>query len=838
MELPLSRGLGIDAMTAVSNSRLQILLVSVTFAISGVQAAEPPRVTSDRYRLELVASEPEIVTPVGMTFDREGRLLVVESHTHKRTPDYQGPAGDRIRMLADSDGDGRLDRWSTFAEGFLHAMNVLARPDGGVYVLSRHSVVLVRDTDGDGRADQQREIIHLESDDDYPHNGLGGIALLADGSLLVCLGENHGFAFEMTGSDGSKLAGTGGLDGVIHATADGGQLEWLAHGVWNPFSICVDPRGRMFAVDNDPDASPPCRLLHIVPGGDYGYRFQYGRAGTHPLQAWNGELPGTLPMVCGVGEAPTAIVAHAGSLWVTSWGDHRVERYRIVPRGASFGAEREIVVQGNADFRPTGMAVAPDGSIYFGDWELRDYEVHGTGRVWRLTVPMDDLAQQFPPPTADEKHAAQLSISGSEVGAASSDPFVRTASVWNLSQQPDLVKAVAKVPSPLFRISLLQARRLSGLRDAESTLREALADESPDVRLYAVRWIADERILTLRDDVAKLLDGPLASPRYYLAVLGAVDWLDHEPELRNTGINDALLVAELKNRERSPEVHALALRLLSPDDKFLTLDRLRSFLQQSYEPLRLEAVRTLTQQSNPERFDLLAATARDAKASDSVRAEAIAGLAAAAGQHRDVLEEFASGTNPMLARDAKRTLRLSGLWPAVVEKKPLAEDLAAWNEVLNEPGDGAAGRRLFFSAVGARCAVCHRYDGRGGTIGPDLTNIGRINSRERIITSILEPSREIAPHYQPWLLVTTDGKSYSGLRLAKGGDDGIEPYADSEGREFTLTSDTIESRQASPVSIMPDGLEATISIDDLRDLVTFLTAEHDLAERAAADAAN
>jgi putative membrane-bound dehydrogenase-like protein len=817
-------------MTGASISRLRNLLLLLMLAIAGAQAAEPPRVTRDRYQLELVAEEPQIVTPIGMTFDREGRLLVVESHTHKRTPDYEGPKGDRIRMLSDSDGDGRLDKWSNFADGFLHAMNILARPDGGVYVLSRHAVVLIRDTDGDGRADDERELIHLESDDDYPHNGLGGIARLADGSLLVCLGENHGFAFKMTGSDGTTLSGTGGLDGVIHATADGGQLEWLAHGVWNPFSICVDPRGRMFCVDNDPDASPPCRLLHIVPAGDYGYLFQYGRAGTHPLQAWNGELPGTLPMVCGVGEAPTAIVAHAGSLWVTSWGDHRVERYRLVPRGASFTAEREIVVQGNADFRPTGMAVAPDGSIYFGDWQLRDYEVHGHGRIWRLVLPANELADEFPPLSSDEQRVAEITPNDVSQTLTSTDPFVRMAAVSVLSRfDVGAPEFIANQPPADARVRLghLEALRYKLTDQIEWKLRRALADDSPEVRLYAVRWIADERIVALRDDVTKLLDGPLPSPRYYLAVLGAVDWLDHEPELRNTGINDALLVLELKNQSRPPEVHALAVRILSPDDEYLTLDRLRAFLQQTYEPLRLEAVRTLAQQSNPHRFDLLVATARDPKAGDAVRAEAIVGLAAAAERHRDVLDEFAAGANPTLAREAARTLRLAGLRPAISEIKPPADDLAAWNELLKRPGDAAAGQRLFFSAVGARCAVCHRYDGRGGTIAPDLTTIGRSNSRERIITSILQPSREIAPHYQPWVLVTKEGKTYSGLRLAKAGDDGVEPYADTAGREFSLKSEEIESRQASPVSIMPDGLEATVSIDDLRDLVTFLCVPSD-----------
>jgi putative heme-binding domain-containing protein len=103
-----------------------------------------------------------------------------------------------------------------------------------------------------------------------------------------------------------------------------------------------------------------------------------------------------------------------------------------------------------------------------------------------------------------------------------------------------------------------------------------------------------------------------------------------------------------------------------------------------------------------------------------------------------------------------------------------------------------------------------------------LTNIGGSTSRERIIVSILDPSREIAPDYQPWVLVTTDGKSHTGLLGIRGGVSEQEEYIDDAGKTFTLNSKDIESRQASTKSIMPDNLQATLTIDDLRDLVTFL----------------
>jgi hypothetical protein len=151
------------------------------------------------------------------------------------------------------------------------------------------------------------------------------------------------------------------------------------------------------------------------------------------LQCWNGELPGTLPMVCGVGEAPTAIVSHAGYLWVTSWGDHRIERYRLMPRGASYGAAREVIVQGDTNFRPTGMAVAPDGSIYFGDWVLRDYPVHGRGRIWRLALPADEVNTSFPAIPVENVPAAD-DDGNVAVVAESDDPFIHIRSVLQLKQ--------------------------------------------------------------------------------------------------------------------------------------------------------------------------------------------------------------------------------------------------------------------------------------------------------------------------------------------------------------------------------------------------------------------
>src|SRR5262249_52001133 len=140
-------------------------------------------------------------------------------------------------------------------------------------------------------------------------------------------------------------------------------------------------------------ARGPCRLIHVIQGGDYGYRFRYGRKGTHPFQSWNGELSGTLPMVSGPSEAPSGVIPCDFSafaqlfpqeLLVTSWGVHTIELFLLPPRGASFGAVATTVVRGGEDFRPVAFGVAPDGSVVFTDWVKKDYPVHGHGRIWRL----------------------------------------------------------------------------------------------------------------------------------------------------------------------------------------------------------------------------------------------------------------------------------------------------------------------------------------------------------------------------------------------------------------------------------------------------------------------
>src|SRR5436190_1071059 len=110
-------------------------VLCVALAFLGADAAQPiaqPKVLDPRLKIELFSAEPDIVTPTGLAIDAQGRVLVVESHTHFAPDDYAGPKHDRIRMFVDSNGDGRADRVTNFFEGTTWTMNIGIHRDGSV----------------------------------------------------------------------------------------------------------------------------------------------------------------------------------------------------------------------------------------------------------------------------------------------------------------------------------------------------------------------------------------------------------------------------------------------------------------------------------------------------------------------------------------------------------------------------------------------------------------------------------------------------------------------------------------------------------------------------------
>ena len=793
---------------------LRILFIA---ALTPLLHAEPPKAIPPGCTVELVASEPDVRTPTAIAVDPRGRVWVLENNTHFRPKNYNAPPTDRVLVLDDFGDDGRARKITTFADGFSDGMGLLLLPGGDVIVSTRAATLRLHDSDRDGRADERRTLLTLVTDDKYPHNGLTGVARGPDGALWLGFGENHGFAWTLTGSDGTVVRGSD-EGGVFRFDDEGRGLVHWAWGVWNLYGLAFDPAGRLFATDNDPGGGSFCRLLHIVEHGDYGYRYRYGRTIDHPFTSWDGRWPGTLPPLCYSGEAPTGLLWHGGEFLGCSWTDHTVQRFPLEARGASFTTKPGVLVQGGYDFRPSGIAAAPDGSLYISDWADGAYELHGKGRVWRVrgvkATPNDAVPRSMPELQLTSLLGGKSSTDEALAFLRSDDPFLFRAAALFLAKDRAVLAKHARDEDAKVRLGILLASRQAGLRDA---LSGALKDHDPAVRRAALQWIGEERLT----DLAKQLDDAIAgNPTGQVldawlaaAELLASEKIDPDGKVKTNARFGKIADLALDVR-RDQALRALALRLLPTSHPALTLEELRTIVSADDLglELRVEAERVLAARSDASAQAELRKLAKDANTRDIIRLEALAGLALSANlpETREILKGALASGDPMSRREAARSLN-----------EPLIS-IATAAPSLPDPD---AGRRLFFHPNGPLCATCHQIEGRGYAIGPDLTSVWR-NKPEQLIEAIREPSKEIAPAFAQWHVKLRDGREVLG----------IDQFVDSKS-DFTLRDATgalakykfadVVEREPSPVSMMPPGLTDRLTPQEFADLVAYLRQPRD-----------
>lgn len=510
------------------NILLILLSLSPLFPLVAADNPPAPRLFDPRLKLDLVAEHPRLVTPTGLSVDSRGRVWVIECNTHFPPPGYAGHSSDRIWIFEDTDADALPDRQTLFADGLFATMSIAVRPNGDVYVATRKEIFLMRDADNNGSADHKQRLFFLDTESQYPHDALGGLAFDPLDRLYFGCGENEGRPYKLLGPDNQPVHSGGGEGGnLFRCHLDGSRLRHWSTGYWNPHASTVDAFGNIFTVDNDPDSRPPCRLMHAVAGSDFGYRYRNGRRGTHPFSAWNGELPGTLPMTAGTGEAPSGIIAYEadllpeeyrGTLLVGSWGDYRIDRFTLTPLGSSYTSQIEPVIKGNDDFRPVGLALAPDGSIFFTDWVKRDYEVHGQGRLWRLSVketPTQAPTNLPPVKLLAHPHQAVRRQAASDLQMTEAGKQQLT-SLLNDPQQPDRPRLEA----------LWGLLRSTSESERTAVIRQALADNRTDaVATAALRELADPSLIATLFDRHFAQLSPTQDHGFRLALLSR--WNPH-----------------------------------------------------------------------------------------------------------------------------------------------------------------------------------------------------------------------------------------------------------------------------------------------------------------------
>jgi putative heme-binding domain-containing protein len=140
----------------------------------------------------------------------------------------------------------------------------------------------------------------------------------------------------------------------------------------------------------------------------------------------------------------------------------------------------------------------------------------------------------------------------------------------------------------------------------------------------------------------------------------------------------------------------------------------------------------------------------------------------------------------------------------------------AFQPALGLSGNAAEGRKIFEQ----RCISCHHLGGVGFAVGPDLLS-ARSNGKEKLLISILDPSREVAPQYMAFDIETKDGESYVGTIANEGA--GSVTVRQAFGKEDVIQRSNIKGMKSQGQSLMPEGLESGLKPQDLANLLEFIT---------------
>jgi putative membrane-bound dehydrogenase-like protein len=155
---------------------------------------------------------------------------------------------------------------------------------------------------------------------------------------------------------------------------------------------------------------------------------------------------------------------------------------------------------------------------------------------------------------------------------------------------------------------------------------------------------------------------------------------------------------------------------------------------------------------------------------------------------------------------------------AAVAAPPTAQEYETF--ALRGAGDPLRGERLFFDENGLACSKCHSAGGKGKTVGPDLTSAGTQFSRAALVENVLYPSKAVREGYAQTIVETRDGETVSGLVQSETAD--TLSLIDTGGLVHKLGKETISRRSVSSFSLMPEGLQAGLTLEQFSDLIAYL----------------
>jgi putative membrane-bound dehydrogenase-like protein len=513
--------------------------------------------------IELVAAEPDVISPVAIAWDEDGRLFAVEM------TDYPTAAeGGRIRLLVDADGDGRHERSTIFAEGLPFPTSVLPWR-GGVLVTAAPNLWFFKDEDGDGRADEKRVLLTGFGEGNTQLR-VNGLTWGRDNWISIANGRSGGDV-RRPEDPAEKAVSLRRSDARFNPET--GEIEAVAG--LSQFGLPRDDRGDRFpswntipwkhvvieeqTLSRNPYLAESSSVASVFAPNDEMRIFPIS-----PAQArFNRESVSTFNASCG----PTIYRGDAlggpylGNAFVCESLTNLVHRRILEPVGPTYQARRaeegcEFLASTDPCFRPVNLATGPDGALYVVDF-YREMVEHpqfvaeemrksvdfrrwaDRGRIWRIKPKEGDKAAT--PPRLGKASTADLVAALGNPNAWWRDTAQRLLVERKPADAaPALAEALKGSEEPLARLHALwtldglkaldQQQIVGALKDADARVREAAARLAGGLPALApdIAALADDADARVRFQAAIAL-GNLAEPAA-VAALARIAARDCEDE--------------------------------------------------------------------------------------------------------------------------------------------------------------------------------------------------------------------------------------------------------------------------------------------------------------------